>query len=237
MDRRSLILQGGLLGWLGAASGAAPAGAVHVDEMDVAKTPPPKDAVVLFGGSDLSEWISRKTGGDAAWKIEGGYMEVAPGTGDIITRRKFEDCQLHVEFWLPLMADKTGQARANSGVYLQGRYEVQVLDSYGLESKDNDCGGIYKVAPPMRNACKKPEFWQSYDILFRAPRTNAAGQTVQKGRVTVLHNNAVIHNGQEFDAMVTTAGLPGPFSEPGPMLLQDHGNKVRFRNIWIIPLS
>src|SRR5881394_3082222 len=97
-------------------------------------------------------------------------MEVAPGTGDIHTKEVFGDCHLHVEFWLPLMADKTGQARANSGVYLQGRYEVQVLDSYGLNSQDNDCGGIYGVAKPLVNACKAPTVWQSYDIEFHSPK-------------------------------------------------------------------
>ena len=125
-----------------------------VKESETMQTPQaPKDAIVLFNGKDLSAWQSRK-GGDAKWKIKDGYMEVVPGTGDIYTKEVFGDCQLHVEFWLPLMADKHGQERANSGVYLQGRYEIQVLDSYGLDSKDNDCGGIYKIAAPLKNACR-----------------------------------------------------------------------------------
>lgn len=236
MDRRRWIQACGLPALL-AGLGPGRAAAAHPDETDATQAPPPKDALILFDGSDLSHWRSRKDGGEARWNVRDGYMEVAPGAGDILSRRLFNDCQLHLEFWLPLMADKMGQARSNSGIYLQGRYEVQVLDSYGLVSKDNDCGGIYKVAAPMRNACKKPEYWQSYDILFRAPRVDQAGKTVQKGRVTVLHNHAVIHDGQEFDAMVTTSGLPGDFREPGPLLLQDHGNLVRYRNIWVIPLG
>jgi hypothetical protein len=112
-----------------------------------------------------------------------------------------------------------------------------VLDSYGLHSQDNDCGGIYKVAKPLGNACKKPAHWQTYDILFRAPRVGADGKTTtEKGRVTVFHNGYLIHNNVPFDAMVTTSGLPGDFTKPGPLLLQDHGNTVRFRNIWIVPV-
>ncbi len=114
----------------------------------------PADAIVLFDGKDLSQWVKRGTNEPAAWKVENGYMEVVPGTGDICTKELFKDCQVHVEFWLPLMADKTGQARANSGVYLQGRYEVQVLDSYQLDSQVNDCGAFYMLATPMVNACR-----------------------------------------------------------------------------------
>src|SRR5690606_18910853 len=114
------------------------------------------------------------------------YMEVVPKSGDICSKELFYDCQVHVEFWLPLMADQTGQARANSGVYLQGRYEVQVLDSYGLDSGDDDCGAIYKLSPPLENACRPPENWQTYDILFLAPRFNENGRKTDNARISVL---------------------------------------------------
>ncbi|MEW6129992.1 MAG: DUF1080 domain-containing protein [Acidobacteriota bacterium] len=192
----------------------------------------PKQAKILFDGKDLSQWVSRK-GGDAKWKIKDGYMEVAPGTGDIYTKEVFGDCHLHVEFWLPLMADKTGQARANSGVYVQGRYEVQVLDSYGLQSKDNDCGGIYKIAAPLVNACRKPEEWQSYDIAFRAPRLES-DVVKEKPRITVFHNGVMIHNNLEIP-FLTGGALDNDMRKPGPLLLQDHHDLVRYRNVWVMP--
>jgi hypothetical protein len=192
-----------------------------------------KHATLLFDGKDLSAWLARK-GGEAKWKIQGGYMEVAPGTGDIHTKEVFGDCHLHVEFWLPLMADKTGQARANSGVYLQGRYEVQVLDSYGLDSQDNDCGGIYKIARPLVNACRKPEQWQSYDIAFRTARLGN-DQVKEKPRITVFHNGVMIHNNLEIPS-ATGGAMDEDMRKPGPLLLQDHGNLVRYRNLWIMPV-
>lgn len=235
MDRRRLLI-GGAAGLGGCLFPAARASAADWDETDAPSAPPPKGAVVLFDGSGLDRWVNRKDGAPAGWKVGSGYMEVRPGNGDIVTRDHFQDFQLHVEFWLPLMAEARGRARANSGVYLQGRYEIQVLDSYGLDSKDNDCGGLYRIAKPLRNACKKPERWQSYDIAFRAPRVGPDGmQTLEKGRVTVFHNGVLIHNNLHFDATVTTAGLPGDPRKPGPILLQDHGNPVRFRNVWLLP--
>lgn len=194
----------------------------------------PQGARVLFDGKDLAPWRSRD-GGPAKWTVKNGYMEVVPKSGDIRTQETFGDFQLHVEFWLPYMPEARGQARANSGVYLQARYEIQVLDSYGLESKDDDCGAIYKVAAPLRNACTKPETWQSYEIAFRAPRFDAVGELKEKGRVTVFHNGVMIQNNQEFSGL-TRGGVEGNASEPGPILLQNHGNPVRYRNIWIIPV-
>jgi hypothetical protein len=205
------------------------------DDQDAPSVPAPKYATALFDGSSLSGWLSRK-GGPAGWKVQGGYMEVAPGTGDIYTKETFGDFQLHVEFWLPLMASASGQARANSGVYLHGRYEIQVLDSYGLESKDNDCGGIYKVAAPLRNACKKPEKWQTYDIAFRAPRFDEAGAIKEKARVTVFHNSVMIHNNIEIPSP-TGGAINLDVAKPGPVLLQDHSNLVRYRNVWAIRIS
>ncbi|MBM3458362.1 MAG: DUF1080 domain-containing protein [Armatimonadetes bacterium] len=226
------------LGWGAAALGLAlPARAEKPeDSVDVKPLPAPSDATVLFDGKNLAAWVNRRDGAAAGWTVRDGYMEVRPRNGDIITKELFEDCRLHLEFWLPLMPDAKGQARANSGVYVQGRYEVQILDSYGLDSRDNDCGGIYKVAKPLVNACKKPEFWQSYDMEFRAPRFNDAGQQTSRGRISVRHNGVPIHRNTEFDAQVTTAGLPGDLTKPGPLLLQDHSNLVRFRNVWIVRL-
>jgi hypothetical protein len=206
------------------------------DDVDTPTVPPPKFAIVLFEGKDLSGWVSRK-GGPAGWRVRGSYLEVVPGSGDIYTKRTFGDFQLHVEFWLPYMPEAKGQARANSGVYLQGRYEVQVLDSYGLDSKDNDCGGIYKVGAPLVNACKKPQTWQKYDVAFRAPRFDASGKLTENARVTVFQNSVMIHNNLELPRTTTPGDLDGEVSKPGPILLQDHGNLVRYRNIWIVPVK
>ncbi|MEW6208515.1 MAG: DUF1080 domain-containing protein [Acidobacteriota bacterium] len=202
------------------------------DDQDAPMTQPLKNATVLFDGKSLSNWLSTK-GGPARWKVASGYMEVAPGSGNIYTSEVFRDFQLHLEFWLPLMEKSRGQARANSGVYLQGRYEAQVLDSYGLQSQDNDCGAFYKIAAPLRNACKKPERWQSYDFAFCAARVDSTGKVTENARVTLFHNGVMIHNNLELPR-ATPGGLDEDVTKPGPLLLQDHGNLVRFRNIWIV---
>jgi hypothetical protein len=193
-----------------------------------------KQATVLFDGKNLSAWLAR-SGGEAKWEVKDGYMEVVPGTGDIHTQEVFGDFQLHVEFWLPLMADKTGQARANSGVYLQGRYEIQVLDSYGLDPQDNDCGAIYKIARPLVNACRKPEQWQSYDVAFRSARVEN-DQVKENPRATIFHNGILIHNHLEIP-MPTGKAMDEDMRKPGPLLLQDHGNLVRYRNVWITSIK
>jgi hypothetical protein len=238
MKRRDLIKAGVLVGASGLSLGLrlpALAESGPQDDVDAPMVPAPKGALVLFEGKDLGKWANRNGGGPAGWTLENGYMEVKPGNGDILTTDTFTDYQLHVEFWLPLMPDAKGQARANSGVYNQGRIEVQVLDSYGEPPRDNEAGGIYKVAVPIRNASKKPEKWQAYDIAYRAPRFGADGKQTEKGHITVLHNGMLIHNNVEFDAQVTTSGLPGDLTKPGPIMLQDHGNKIRYRNVWILP--
>jgi hypothetical protein len=150
----------------------------------------------------------------------------------VFTKEKFGDHQLHIEFRTPFMPKSFGQARGNSGVYVQSRYEVQVLDSFGLDGKSNECGGIYSIAEPAVNMCLPPLSWQTYDIDFTAARYNDSGEKTQNARVTVRHNGVVIHNNIELPH-----GTPGRHAEgPGPddLFLQDHGNPVAFRNIWLI---
>jgi hypothetical protein len=214
------------------------------DAKDAPSVPPPAGATVLFDGKGLDAWTKRDGKSAATWKLlDGGIMQVSGG--DIITREKFAGkFKLHVEFRVPYMPKASGQGRGNSGVYVQGRYEVQILDSYGLKSKDNDCGGIYTVAAPLVNACKAPTVWQTYDIHFTAPRcTN--GKVSEPGVMTVHHNGVLIHDKQRLvkknkdkEEIVTntTAGLGGDPCTPGPILLQDHGNPVQFRNVWLVPI-
>lgn len=233
MRRRQFLAAGVAAGTFrfGFSSWSRPA---DLDDTDSILVPPPKYAIPLFGGKSLDGWVSRN-GGPAKWKLEDGYAEVVPGTGDIYTKENFTDFQLHVEFWLPLMAEVTGQARANSGVYMQGLYEVQVLDSYGLVPRKDDCGAIYEIAAPLRNACKRPERWQTYDIAFRAPRFDQSGNLKTKGLITVIHNNILIQHAVELEGKGTRASMVRDPKIPGPILLQDHGNRVRYRNVWIIP--
>jgi hypothetical protein len=198
---------------------------------------PPPEAVVLFDGSDLDRWVNRADGQPAAWKlVEGGAMEVVGG--DIMTREKFDGhFKLHVEFRVPYLPQALGQARGNSGIYLQGRYEMQVLDSYGLDSKANDCAAIYNVARPLVNACKAPTIWQSFDIDFTAPRC-VGGKKVGPAIVTMYHNGIKVHDHQGINVDMTQGGLlgDGPCA-PGPILLQGHRGAVQFRNIWLLPLK
>jgi len=207
------------------------------DKQDVKSTPAPAGAIVLFDGKNLDQWASRNDPKKPApWKlVTGGAVQA--GGGDIITKEKFDGhFKLHVEFRVPYMPKATGQGRGNSGVYLQGRYEVQVLDSYGLDSKDNDCGAIYEVAKPLVNACKAPTVWQSYDIDFTAPKF-VGGKKAEPARISVLHNGIKIHDDVKITTDNTRAGLGGDPSKPGPILLQDHGNPVQFRNIWLVPVK
>jgi len=193
----------------------------------------PADARVLLGADgDLAAWRQRD-GKDASWKPVDGAFEVVAGTGDLVTREGLGDGLYHVEFRTPSMPTATGQARGNSGVYLQGRYEVQVLDSYGLEPGLGDCGSIYGKHVTARNACRAPERWQTYDIEFRAPRFDATGKKTANARLSVWHNGIRIHDDVEVDGP-TTAGESGE-GLLGPLLLQDHGNPVRYRNVWFLP--
>jgi 3-keto-disaccharide hydrolase len=200
---------------------------------------PPESAIVLFDGTSLAGWERRdvkQRQTPVGWSIKEGVMEVVPGTGDILTKQKFTDFQLHVEFRTPFMPSARGQARGNSGVYLQGRYEVQVLDSYGLKGEDNECGGIYKVGAPRVNMCAPPGQWQSYDVTFHAPRFDQEGKKVKDAVVTVVHNGVVIHQ----DLLIpgpTGGAIEEDLKLPAGILLQDHGNLVQYRNIWLVPLT
>jgi hypothetical protein len=193
--------------------------------------PPPSDAIVLFDGTNLSKW-KNDSGGEARWVVRDGYAEVN-GTGSIMTKDEFGDVQLHVEWATPAKVEGEGQGRGNSGVYLQGRYEIQVLDSYQNKTyPDGQAGAFYGNFPPLVNASRKPGEWQTYDIIFQAPRPSADGKTVQPGFFTVLHNGVLVQNHVPVKSSTTAAAFRGA-TERGPLVLQDHGNPVRFRNIWI----
>lgn len=203
------------------------------DKIDMKPKPAPKGAIILFDGKTLDAWEKRNGSGKPAWKLlEGAIMQVQGG--DIITREKFDGrFHLHVEFRVPYKPHAKGQERGNSGVYLQGRYEVQILDSYGLQSKNNDCGAIYEVAAPLVNACKAPTVWQSYDIEFVAPQCEN-GKKRAPAIITVYQNDILIHKRVPIPVDHTRAGMETDPCAPGPILLQDHGNPVQFRNIWLL---
>ena len=199
---------------------------------------PPRGAIVLFDGKDASLWRQAGSTDPCKWDIEDGSLIVKPGTGDIVTSQEFGDYRLHLEFRLPLLADQTSQGRANSGVYNQGRYEVQVLDSYNNPTyKFGGCGAIYGQKDPDRNAIIPPEQWNSYDITFRAPRFDKDGKQTAFPRITVFHNGIKIHDNVEIKVANTATGQTGVQPATGPLELQDHGCAIRYRNIWIVPLG
>ena len=181
---------------------------------------PPDGAVVLFDGTSPDQFPGAKMTDDG--------LLVAGATSS----RKFQGCRLHLEFLLPFMPQARGQARGNSGCYLQGRYEVQLLDSFGLAGEDNECGGIYGIKAPDVNMCYPPLAWQTYDVDY-TPAVFEDGKKVNNAKITVRHNGVVIHKQVELPAATRAAPLAeGP--EPGPIYLQDHGNPVRYRNIWVV---
>lgn len=190
----------------------------------------PEGAIVVFDGTNAEANWERSP---LVWCVTGEEaMEVC--NSNLVTKQTFGSGQLHIEFQCPLMAGATGQGRGNSGVYVQGRYEVQVLDSFGDDPADNLCGGIYKIATPLVCASLPPEEWQTYDITFTAPTFDEAGKKLQNARITVVHNGIVIHNDVELPTC-TAGGVSDQEVPEGVLMLQDHGNQVRYRNIWFQP--
>jgi len=199
-----------------------------------ANTDPPSDAIVLFNGKDLAQWRG-SDGAAAKWNVRDGYVEVAAGSGDISTVQKFGDVQLHIEWSTPAVVKGEGQERGNSGVFLMGQYEVQVLDSYENNTYyHGQAGAVYKQYAPLVNASRKPGEWQAYDIVFHAPTFDDQGKVIDRARVTVLHNGVLIQNNVEIYG-ITYNDRPALYiAHPAelPLRLQDHGNPVRYRNIW-----
>ena len=197
----------------------------------------PSDAIVLFSGSDLQEWQAAD-GKPAQWTIVDGTMVVAPKSGDIRTRRAFGDMQLHLEFKTPAPPKGDGQGRGNSGVFFMGLYELQILDSYRNKTYVNgQAGSIYKQVPPLVNASRAPGEWQSYDVVFTAPRF--LNGKVTPARITAFHNGVLIHNEAVLRGATVYQGEPSytPHASALPLSLQDHGNPVAFRNTWVRPLD
>jgi hypothetical protein len=208
--------------------------------------PAPSDAEVLFDGKDLSKWQTAR-GADAPWTVKDGYMETA-GREGIVARGKWADFQLHIEFATPTPPKGSGQGRGNSGVLINGMYEVQVLDSYQAKTyPDGQCGAIYGQSPPLVNASKAPGEWQTYDIIFESPHWNEKRELMNKAVVTVLHNGVVVQNRYEFTGVTdgitrevpwkTLSKYPRPHAPEVFIELQYHNNPLRYRNIWIRKLG
>jgi len=198
----------------------------------IGKTPP-AGATILFDGSNLDAWEESK-----GWEVTpDGIMLVRPGGGDIMTKELFKDTDLHIEFRLSYMPKARGQQRSNSGIFFQNTYEVQILDSYGLVGFYDECGALYKVAPPKVNACAPPLQWQTYDISYRAPRYDAAGNLTEFPRMTVVQNGILIHDDQvmpQITGWTEKDRLAPPPKDPLPFKIQNHGNFLQFRNIWLV---
>jgi len=195
----------------------------------------PSDAIVLFDGKDLSAWESEQ-GGPAPWRVADGVLTVVPRSKDIRTKQHFCDIQLHLEWRTPVeITDRSGQGRGNSGVFLQARYEVQILDSYHNETYANgQAASVYKQAIPLVNASRAPGEWQAYDIIWKAPRFSDGGGLISPARITVLHNGVLVQDDTVLAGATTFIGAPS-YTPHGcaPLYLQDHRNEVSFRNIWV----
>lgn len=199
----------------------------------------PSDAIVLFDGKDLSQWECAEDGGPAKWNVKNGYMEVVEDTGDIQSKQGFGDCQLHVEWCVPVEEKHEGQDMGNSGVYLMSKYEVQVMNSYENRTyADGQAGAMYGQSPPLVNACRGLGEWQSYDIIFHRP-VFMLGLAVKPARITVLHNGVLIQDNFKIEGE-TVWKKRAKYKSHGdklPLLLQDHGHPVRYRNIWLRELQ
>lgn len=202
------------------------------------QAPPPSDAIVLFDGTDLSQWRDKKTGGPVGWSVVDGVAVSAQG--DIVTTNQFGDMQLHLEFREPVLHGRDGQDRGNSGVFLFGRYEIQVLDCYQNPTyADGATGAIYGQHPPLVNACRPPGEWQTYDIIFNVPHFDDNGHLLTPAYATVIQNGVVVQNHQAIRGE-TNWRVPGtytPVGPTGPIALQYHNNSVSFRNIWVRPIT
>lgn len=195
--------------------------------------PIPSDAIVLLS-QDKNLWV-KKDGSPAEWTLEKGVMTVKPGSGDIMSKLSFEDCHLHLEWRSPLVIKGEGQGRGNSGIFMQSRYEIQILDNYQNETYFNgQAGSVYKQRPPLYNACAKTGDWNVYDIIYKAPIFDLFGNKIESARVTVIHNGIVIQNNTEIAGTTEYIGYPKNLMHGGaPFILQDHGDLVSFRNIWV----
>jgi hypothetical protein len=214
--------------------GLALAGRAEEEPRVINPGPPPTDAIVLFDGTDLSQWQNRGGVKKAAWEVKDGVATVN-GTGDIATKQPFGDCQLHIEWATPAEVKGEGQGRGNSGVIFQGRYELQVLDSYQNKTYFNgQAGAVYSQHAPLVNVSRKPGEWQSYDVIFHAPRFDENGKLSKAATITVLQNGVLVQDHVEIQG--PTGQSPTKYEThplKQPLVLQDHGNPVRFRNIWI----
>jgi hypothetical protein len=198
----------------------------------------PSDAMVLFDGRDLQQWESDK-GGPAPWTVGDGAMTVKPQSGGIRTRQGFGDCQLHIEWRTPAVVKGEGQMRGNSGIFFMGRYELQVLDSYNNTTYSNgQAASMYKQHIPLANVSRPPGEWQSYDVIFTAPRFYEDGRVKSAARITVFHNGVLVQNNVEIWGQTQFIGVANyeKHADKAPLGLQDHGDPVSFRNIWIRPL-
>jgi Domain of Unknown Function (DUF1080) len=192
----------------------------------------PEGAIAVFDGTNLEAWVKLDGKTSAGWPVHEGIFTV--GRGNIMTRKRFGDFQLHLEFNVPYMPTARGQGRGNSGVFLTGNHELQVLDSYKLKLRSDDCGAIYKQITPSVNACKPPLQWQTYDVTFHKAKLEQ-GKVVRKAKVTVVQNGTAIIDNAEIS--ITPGGIDVADGQDGPIVLQDHGNPVEYRNIWIKPLD
>ncbi len=203
------------------------------------RAPIPSDAIVLFDGDDTSAW-THSDGRPVEWVVQDGYMQVKPGTGAIQTKDGFGDVQLYVEWASPSPPFNTGQDRGNSGIFLMGQYEVQVLDSYLNDTyPDGQAASVYGQYPPLVNASRPPGYWQSYNIIFRRPRFDAQGNVTEPARVTVLHNGVLVQNNVALSGPTGHHARP-PYSAHAdrlPLSLQDHNEPVRYRTVWIRDLE
>jgi len=203
----------------------------------------PSDAIVLFDGKDLSNWVSTVDDKPTKWVIKDGFMMPTKASGMIRSKQEFGSCQLHLEWATPSAVEGEGQGRGNSGVFLMGKYEVQILDSYeNTTYPDGQAGALYGRKPPLVNACRKPGEWQTYDIIFHRPEFNDKGEVTKRATFTVFHNGVLIQDHTELTGGTLWRGshsisLYEPHGDKGPLELQDHGNPVIFRNIWVRELK